>query len=145
MGISREVSVVADPEHRLADGGIDQASGDRGGAERDLDRLHEKPVDRRPCATGVVHARDVRIRPEAAARAIDVVELGADGEHGGVEIIRVGDDHGRGPEGGERRRGGTGHQEPPDVTGGGAWTGCEIGGATGARAPPSPVGGSATR
>ena len=31
------------------------------------------------------------------------------------------------------------------MTGGGAWTGYEIGGATGTSAPPSPVGGSATR
>lgn len=94
---------------------------------------------------GIVYARQIRIRTEAAARAVDVDELGGDLVLDGVEHLGLGDDHGRRPERRERCPGRAGHQDPPDVTGG-AWTGCDTGGATGGTsAPPSPVGGSATR
>ena len=121
----RERTVVSRRPERATDGRIDETTGALCRPKRDAQRGEKERADLHGLPTCPVDARELAVRPEAAAGEIDGVQLSLDCRNR-VRLpltIRRRDDGGR-PEGAERN----GH-EPPDATTGGADT-C-VGGAAG--------------
>ena len=112
----REVPVVAGEDERLADRGIDDPAGQRGGAQRDRDRLEQpRPGADRTAGTGV-EAGELGIGAEAAAGEVDGGKLRLDRAAGRRQRVRVGDDEAR--LGAERGPARDAAHDPPDVS---AW------------------------
>ena len=121
-----EVAVVAGEPQRAAERRRDDAVRRVRRAQRDAQRLEQKRADANGAAGGRVHARELAVVAEAAARGVDRSELVLDGRACGVESRGIDHDDDRGrPE--SRKRCGRAH-EPPDTTTGGAGVGA---GATG--------------
>ena len=115
----REVAVIAQGDERRGDGGVDGALGLLRGAQRDAHGLREQPARRRQAPGRVVGAHQLRIGAEAAAGAVDGVELGRQQAlglaHGGL----VDHDDRGGADRLQGRRGVGRAHDPPEVTGGG--------------------------
>jgi hypothetical protein len=95
-----EVAVVADSGHRAADRGVDVAFGQPGAPQGYLDGFGEKWADLDRTALSGAQRADFRVRAKAAARDVQLVEVG--GEHGASlgEFYRVRyDDLNQGAEG----------------------------------------------
>ena len=69
------VAVIARELERQAHGWIDVAVGQLGRAQRHLQRFDQQRAELREATRAGVHARQLGVRPEAAARAVDRREL----------------------------------------------------------------------
>ena len=134
-GQGGEGAVVAKGGYSAADSRVDGAVGDSGGTECGLEGLGEACADRCRDARSEVHAGEFGVRPETAAREVDVGQFGPqDGLRGG-QSARVGHEQcGRGAEGREHNLGGgrclgAGGHDAPVVVWGCLWVGA--GGCTG--------------
>ena len=79
-----ERRVVAGRAQRAAHRRIDEAAAAAGGVERDAQRLEQQRADRDAFPTCAVDARELAVGPEAAAGAVDRVELALDDGARGV-------------------------------------------------------------
>lgn len=75
----REVSVISEHDECLAHGRIDVAVGERGCSDGDLDRVDEQRQHLDPSARRSVHALDLGVVAEPAARHVERRELRSDG------------------------------------------------------------------
>ena len=91
----REVAVVAGEDERLPDRGIDDPVGQRGGAQRDRERLEQpRPDADRTAGTGV-EAGELGIGAEPAAGEVDGGQLRLDRAARRRQRVRIGDDEAR--------------------------------------------------
>ncbi len=120
----RKVTVVTNDPHGLANRRVHDPAGDRRRPQRYLDGLQQQPGDRHSPASSGVDPGDLTVSSEATAGPVDRIDLSLQNPQTLIQMPWIGDDQSGVGTDGRYRRPDQGAHDPPELTTGGATTGC---------------------